>query len=123
MVLGSGRRWASLVAISAAVAVAASGGASSGAAVVLPIVTVSPSTGLVDLQTVTVTGSGFSANAQVATVQCRSAAIGASDCDPGTLVYKQADANGAFTLTRYVRRLIGFSGSTVDCGAPAGCIL
>ena len=50
MALGSVRRWASLVAISAAVAVAASGGASSGAATVLPVVTVSPSTGLVDLQ-------------------------------------------------------------------------
>ena len=75
MALGSVRRWVSLVAVSAAVAVAASGGASSGAAVVLPVVTVSPSTGLVDLQKVTVTGTGFTANAQIATVQCRPGAI------------------------------------------------
>jgi hypothetical protein len=123
MALGSIRRWVSLVAVSAAVAVAASGGASSGAAVVLPVVTVTPSTGLVDLQKVTVTGSGFSANAQVATVQCRSGAIGEADCDLGTLVYQPADSNGAFTLSRYVRRLIQVGATTIDCGAPAGCIL
>jgi len=123
MALGSVRRWVSLVAVSAAVAVAVSGGASSGAAVVLPVVTVSPSTGLVDLQQVTVTATGFSANAQVATVQCRAGAIGVADCDLGTLVYRQADANGAFTLARYVRRLIAVGSTTIDCGAPAGCIL
>ena len=89
----------------------------------MPVVTVTPSTNLVDLQQVTVTGSGFSANAQVATVQCRSGALNQADCDLGTLVYTQSDANGAFTLTRYVRRLIAVSAAKVDCGAPAGCIL
>jgi hypothetical protein len=123
MALGSVRQWVSLVAVSAAVAVAASGGASSGAAVVLPVVTVSPRTGLVDLQKVTVTGTGFTANAQIATVQCRPGAIGVADCDLGTLVYSQADTNGAFTLGRYVRRLIAVGSTTIDCGAPAGCIL
>jgi len=123
MAFGSVRKWVSLVAVSAAVAVAVSGGASSGAAVVLPVVTVSPSTGLVDLQTVTVTGTGFTANAQVATVQCRPGAIGAADCDLGTLVYTKADTNGAFTLGRYVRRLIAVGSTKIDCGAPAGCIL
>lgn len=89
----------------------------------LPVVTVTPSTGLVDLEQVTVTGSGFSANAQIGTVQCRTGALNEADCDLSTLVYAQADAGGAFTLTRYVRRLIGVNAKTVDCGAPSGCIL
>ena len=95
----------------------------SGRAPALPVVTVTPSTGLVDLQQVTVTGSGFSANAQIGTVQCRTGALDEADCDLSTLVYAQADAGGAFTLTRYVRRLIGVNAKTVDCGAPSGCIL
>jgi hypothetical protein len=95
----------------------------SGRSSALPVVTVTPSTNLVDLQQVNVTGSGFSANAQIGTVQCRTGAVGQADCDLSTLVYAQADANGAFTLTRYVRRLIGVNAKTVDCGAPSGCIL
>ena len=38
-------------------------------------------------------------------------------------MYSQADTNGAFTLGRYVRRLIAVGSTTIDCGAPAGCIL
>ena len=37
-------------------------------------------------------------------------ALNQADCDLSTLVYTQSDANGAFTLTRYVRRLIAVSG-------------
>jgi len=111
-----------------ALVMAAAGVTSSGATVgasALPVVAVSPSTGLVDLQQVTVTGSGFSANAQVATVECRPGAVGESDCALSTLVYVQADQSGAFTLTRYVRRLITltFSPTKIDCGQPTGCIL
>jgi hypothetical protein len=121
----------SLVAVGAAVmvstaGVAASGAAtrgSTGAAVAVPVVKVSPSTGLVDLQKVTVTGSGFRANAQIATVECRLGATGAAGCDLGTLIYDQTDKHGAFTVIRYVRRLIFVNGKTIDCGAAAGCQL
>src|SRR5712691_2236072 len=113
----------------AAVALAVVGMSGSGASVgtgglsALPVVTVTPSTNLVDLQQVTVTGSGFSANAQVASAQCRPGAVGESDCDLSTVVYGQADQNGSFTQKRYVRRLIAVNANTVDCGAPSGCIL
>ncbi len=110
----------------AAVVLAAVGMTGSGASVgasPLPVVTVTPSTNLVDLQQVTVTGSGFSANAQIGTVECRSGALSEVDCDLSTLVYTQANASGAFTLQRYVRRLIAVNANTVDCGAPSGCIL
>lgn len=120
-----------LVTFSAALAVSAFGVGRSGAAIgaaptataALPVVKVSPSTGLVDLQTVTVTGSGFSANVQVGTVQCRPGATGEADCDLGTLVYAQSDQHGTFTLRRYVRRLFSVGGKTIDCGAAKGCIL
>src|SRR5712691_4926828 len=118
-----------LVVVLAAVVLAAVGMTASGATVpsgasaALPVVTVSPSTGLVDLQQVTVTGSGFTPNAQVASAQCRPGAVGESDCDLSTVVYGQADQNGSFTQKRYVRRLIAVNANTVDCGAPSGCIL
>ena len=71
----------------------------------------------------TVTGSGFSANVQIGTVECRPGATGEADCDLGTLVYVQSDQHGAFTLSRYVRRLISVGGRTIDCGAVKGCIV
>jgi len=105
----------------------------SGAAVraaALPVVTISPNTGLVDLQKVTVAGSGFDANATVASAECRPGATGEADCDLSTVVYGQADQNGAFTQSRYVRRIITIGATTFpphptpfDCGAPAGCTL
>ncbi|HTD50849.1 MAG TPA: hypothetical protein VK771_09630, partial [Acidimicrobiia bacterium] len=71
MAFRSVRRRVSLVVVSAALAVSTFGVGSSGAATrataALPVVKVSPSTGLVDLQNVTVRGSGFSANVQIGT--------------------------------------------------------
>lgn len=131
MTVGSVCRRMSLVAVGAALAVSAFGVASSGAATgsppnataALPVVKVSPSTGLVDLQKVTVTGSGFSVNVQIGTVECRPGATGEADCDLGTLVYVQSDQHGKFSLSRYVRRLISVGGKTIDCGAAKGCIV
>jgi len=117
----------SLAAVSAVLALSALGAGTSGAAsnatAALPVVKVSPSTGLVDLQKVTVTGSGFSANVQIGTVECRPGATGEADCDLGTLVYTQSDQHGTFTLSRYVRRLFSVGGKTIDCGTVKGCIL
>jgi hypothetical protein len=127
MAFRSVRRRVSLVVVSAALAVSTFGVGSSGAATrataALPVVKVSPSTGLVDLQNVTVRGSGFSANVQIGTVECRPGAKGEADCDLGTLVYVQSDQHGTFTLSRYVRRLFSVGGKTIDCGAAKGCIV
>jgi len=123
----------SVVAVSTTVAISALGVGTSGAATsvspqaaVAPVVTVSPSTGLVDLQKVTMTGSGFGANAAVDTIECASGTSNLAKCDIGTVVSIVADKHGAFTLRRYVRRLItlGFTtGRTIDCAAKAGCAL
>ncbi len=81
-----GRWWTVVASVLAVSALAVSSSEVAGAAT-LPVVKVSPATALVDLQSVTVTGSGFSANAQIGTVQCRPGAVGEPDCDLGTLVY------------------------------------
>lgn len=126
MTVGSARRRGLFVGFSAVLAISGLGtatGVDAGAAVALPVVKVSPSTGLVDLQNVTVKGSGFSPSVQIGTVQCQSTAVGEADCDLGTLVYVQSDAHGNINLSRYVRRLIGVRGKKIDCGAAKGCIL
>ncbi len=124
------RPWVCLVAIGVVVAVSSAGVASSGAAtgapVAAPALTVSPSTGLVDLQKVTMTGTGFGANAAIETIECSTGSFTLTTCDVSTLVSVLADKHGAFTLKQYVRRLItvGLTTSrTVDCAAKAGCAL
>lgn len=110
-----------------AVSLAGSGalGAASGRPAVVPppSVRVSPSTGLADLQKVTVTGAHFSAKASIGTVECRPGATGPDGCDLGTLVYVTADASGGFTLSRPVRRLIRVGTTRLDCASASGCIL
>jgi hypothetical protein len=88
-----------------------------------PVVVVTPNTGLADLQLVTMTGTGFSANASIATLQCRPGATQPSDCDLGTLTYVSADASGSFTMKRAVHRLMGIGGANVDCVKPGSCVL
>jgi hypothetical protein len=88
-----------------------------------PVVAVTPNTGLADLQLVTMTGTGFSANASIATLQCRPGATQPSDCDLGTLTYVSADASGSFTMKRAVHRLMGIGGTNVDCVKPDSCVL
>jgi hypothetical protein len=104
-------------------AVGVAGPGTAGAAAAAPVVKVSPSKGLVDLQKVTISGTGFSANIQLGSAECRPGALAEADCDLGTVVYAQTDQHGAFTLVRYVRRLITVAGKKVDCGAAVGCII
>src|SRR4051794_21005842 len=64
-----------------------------------PGISVSPSTGLHDGQTVTVTGSGFTKNGTVYIVECKSGATSESQCsfsfsDLSTVVVAKADASG-----------------------------
>src|SRR5438876_982840 len=119
MALGSVRRWASLVAISAAVAVAASGGASSGAATVLPVVTVTPETNLTDHQLVTVSGSGYAPGSSVYISQCfaHPTASFYEVCDYATSRYETVSTNGTFTAANMAlerRQIIyGFFGRQV----------
>lgn len=119
------RRLAGLAALPAAAAVATAATAALVALTALagpaaaagPSITVSPSSGLHNGQTVTVTGAGFTPNyANMVVVQCAASATGANGCDTSDVKFTKANAQGAFTATLTVRSSFGSTDCTkVDC--------
>jgi hypothetical protein len=98
-------------------------GGAGGAGAVAGSITVTPDTGLHDLQTVTVSGSSFAAGKSLSVAQCRIVnGTTAGVCYGATRVDVTTDGSGAFTMAFVVRRLIVESGSPVDCAsAPDTC--
>jgi hypothetical protein len=90
-----------------------------------PAVSVTPSTGLVDGQTVTARGSGYSPGSSLGMIQCVAGADSIDDCDGATATSFSADAQGRFTRSFTVRRVIRHNvGQQTDCSAGAGaCIV
>ena len=92
-----------------------------------PTETVTPSTGLTDGQQVSVSGSGFAANAAITVFECASNQSNPA-CDAADEQQVTADATGAFTVTLTVRSgfegtnpLTGADAGAVDCTASPGC--
>jgi hypothetical protein len=111
-----------------AVALVAAGtvaGATAAAAAAAIIVT--PTTGLVDGQTVTVEGAGWSPNEQLG--MCEGVLIDppdATNCGSGTVQFIAADNDGNFSSSLIVKRLIAVPRvrGTVDCADPAApCVI
>jgi hypothetical protein len=89
-----------------------------------PMITVTPDTDLVDFQTVTVSGSGFAAEATVGMAMCTAGSLSIDNCDLDTSDLVQSDPTGAFTTEFTVERLIETPVSgPVDCAVAPGCIL
>jgi hypothetical protein len=89
-----------------------------------PMITVTPDTDLVDFQTVTVSGSGFAAEATVGMAMCTAGSLSIDNCDLDTSDLVQSDPTGAFTTDYTVERLIETPVSgPVDCAVAPGCIL
>jgi Neocarzinostatin family len=120
--------------VRAAVAVAAAFGLASCGTPTMPTtpgtgpngeaVTVTPSTGLVDGQTVTVRGSGYSPNASVGIIQCRAPADGFDDCSGETASSFSADGSGGFVRAHPMTRILEFgNGVEHDCAIPDSCFL
>jgi len=91
-------------------------------------VTVTPSTGLVDNQRVTVHISGFPANDTVAAVECSSDALsqGAQACEIGNneVIFQTAADGTATTQFTVTRMLQPGPGATIDCdSAPNRCLI
>lgn len=84
-----------------------------------------PATGLVDGQTVQVTGTGFPPGESVGVVMCtREAgqdhgARGVDACNIGRFAQTTADADGVATVGFEVRRLVVLDGQEVDCASEA----
>jgi Neocarzinostatin family len=89
-----------------------------------PTVSASPSTDLVHGQTVTVSGSGYSAGTSLAVLQCVAGGTNVFDfCDIGGFVSVTTDSNGAFSTSFTVLRVFDTSQGETDCAAAPGTCL
>jgi hypothetical protein len=90
-----------------------------------PHVSVTPNTDLVDGQTVTVRGSGYSPSSSLGIVQCPTGADSLDDCDGRTAHSFSADAAGNYVQPLTVQRVIRRSsaGEATDCAVPGSCIV
>jgi hypothetical protein len=90
-------------------------------------VTVTPSTGLVDGQTVSVSGSGFTPGASVGwCLGVVTATPSSNNCGTSTIRLGTADAQGGFSGTLQLRRFIFVPSlqRTVDCANPPdACVI
>jgi predicted esterase len=93
------------------------------AAQAAPALEVDQATDLVDGQEVTVTGTGFAPDAEVAVRQCRSAPVGPVDCDLGTVRTAEVDDAGRFRLSHQVFVSMNDWGGPRDCRVAPGCVL
>ena len=87
---------------------------------------VTPDSGLVDHQRVSVEGSGFTPNVTVRVEECFVGGSGPSVCDYSTASWPWTDSTGYFTTSwttdPQVRRVIYSDNGPLDC-APANCII
>src|SRR5262249_21581708 len=75
-----------------------------------------PDTNLVDFQTITADGSGFTPNTSVGLVQCTAGATDpTNDCDLSFLQIPGTDENGDYSVPFTVERLINTSAGQIDC--------
>jgi hypothetical protein len=85
-----------------------------------PTITVTPHTGLVSGQTVTVVGTGFFAGEELIALECPRGSTDPFVCDFGSLVEVVANTHGRFSTTVAVRRTIVTDAGFSDC-APSAC--
>ncbi len=92
-------------------------------ALVNPAVTVTPSTDLVNLQAVTISGTGFTPSTGVGWAECKNNGSGdGNDCDVNHTGTANTDSSGAFTAPFVVHRILHTANGDVDCAtAPGTC--
>lgn len=87
-------------------------------------IVVTPSTDLLDGQSVQVSGTGYTPNTFIGVAMCEPGATSTSGCDLSPLVTLTTDATGSFTTTTTVRRIISTSNANTDCAsAPGACVM
>jgi hypothetical protein len=86
-------------------------------------VSVTPNVNLHDGDLVTVDASGFTANADLAVIQCDTTATSIDNCDVSTALFTVADGGGNLNTGYNVFRTINTTADgNLDC-APANCVL
>lgn len=90
-----------------------------------PTLTVTPDTGLVDHQVVTVEGAGFAPRTFVSIFECEGGGQGTDGCAFPDLAYAFTEDDGSFSLTVGIEAVLrSFGGVLVDCRtAPGACEL
>jgi hypothetical protein len=83
---------------------------------------VTPSTMLLDQQTVTVEGSGYAAGASVYVLQCVSG-LGVEGCDQSALAVVTTEPDGTFSVPVVVSRLLKLNGEVTDCAVEGACVI
>jgi hypothetical protein len=87
-----------------------------------PTLSAVPSTGLLDGQQISVSGSGFGAHTAIGIVECQAGATDQSACALDTLQPLTSNGSGSFTVTFTAFRMITVGESTIDC-AQQSCVL
>jgi maltose-binding protein MalE len=87
-------------------------------------ITISPSTGLTDGETITIKGTGYPANQSQGITECANKGnqTTANDCNLGGIGVTKASATGTISATFKVA-LGPFGGNHIVCTSPPGCIV
>lgn len=88
-----------------------------------PTVTVEPSTGLVDLDRVTVSVGGLTPGRVSAVGQCPGAAVSLEECAVGDEAFDVTDPTGARAASVVVATLLLTPTGEVDCRVPGACVV
>jgi hypothetical protein len=91
-------------------------------AIVPPTLAVDPSTGLLDGQKVTVSGTGFGAGTPVLLTECVEPDV-TVDCDFATVALAVAADDGSLSSSYEVTRVINGGENPVDCAQPSTCVV
>ena len=88
-------------------------------------ITVTPSTGLVSGETVTVAGTGFAPGAEIGVVQCRAPVTDTSDCDLAQFTTGIAAADGSISIefAVHLRIRVNFTDPVTCIDVPGECML
>lgn len=120
------RFWGALAALMAAGVGAVAIGTPTADAQTPPVVTIEPSTNLVDGTPVTVTVNGLTPDSWFEVVQCRAGSASDLDCDWSDYAFADADQSGQASLVMRVDALIDVgdeSSDPVDCRVAGACVL
>jgi hypothetical protein len=82
-----------------------------------------PTTDLLDGETIAVSGVGFDANAQVGVAECLTEATVPGQCDLTGVMFTTTNQSGSFSIEFNVMRFINVGGEITDCAAPDSCVL
>jgi hypothetical protein len=90
-----------------------------------PTMKITPSTGLTNMQAVTITATGFPANYQLGVTECSNAGAKtvAGDCNLGAIVVTTTNAQGDVSGYTYHPALGPFGQDQIVCTKAPGCII